>query len=82
MVEKGPPRLSVAAQRRLPSVPRSSFHHRSAGESAENLALMQIIDRQFVETPFLGVRQMTWHLRNAGHVVNPKRVRRLMRPMG
>ena len=42
---------------------------------------MQIIDRQFMETPVFGVRQMTWHLRNAGHAVNPKRARRLMRLM-
>ncbi|MGR3433319.1 MAG: IS3 family transposase, partial [Shimia sp.] len=82
MVEKGHSRLSVAAQCRLLSIPRSSFYHRPAGETAGNLALMQIIDRQFMETPFFGVRQMTWHLRNEGHPMNPKRVRRLMRPMG
>jgi putative transposase len=35
-----------------------------------------------METPFYGVRQMTWHLRDEGHAVNPKRVRRLMRLMG
>ena len=43
---------------------------------------MGVIDRQFMETPFFGVRQMAWHLRNEGHAVNPKRVRRLMRIMG
>jgi putative transposase len=32
-----------------------------------NLALMRQIDEQFLETPFFGVRQMTWHLRNDGH---------------
>lgn len=31
-----------------------------------SLALMLLIDKQFLETPFYGVRQMTWHLRNAG----------------
>ena len=31
--------------------------------AAENLALMGEIDRQFLETPFYGARQMTWHLR-------------------
>ena len=82
MVEKGHPRLSVATQCRLLSIPRSTFYHRPAGETAENLALMVLIDRQFMETPFYGVRQMTRHLRNEGHAVNPKRVRRLMRLMG
>ena len=46
-----------------------------------NLALMRVIDQQFLETPFYGVRQMTWHLQNEGHVVNQKRIRRLMRLM-
>jgi len=39
-------------------------------------------DKQFLETPFYGVRQMTWHLRNEDHLVNEKRIRRLMRLMG
>ena len=38
-------------------------------------------ERQFLDTPFYGVRQMTWHLQNEGHVVNEKRIRRLMRLM-
>jgi putative transposase len=40
------------------------------------------IDRQFLDTPFYGAQQMTWHLRAQGHRVNIKRVRRLMRLMG
>jgi putative transposase len=43
---------------------------------------MRLIDEQFLETPFYGVRQMTWHLRAEGHLVNKKRIRRLMRLMG
>ena len=43
---------------------------------------MRQIDEQFLETPFHGVRQMTWHLRAEGHLVNEKRIRRLMRLMG
>jgi putative transposase len=46
------------------------------------LALMAKIDRQFLETPFYGVRRMTWPLRAEGYFVNIKRVRRLMRLMG
>ncbi len=44
-----------------------------------NLDLMLLIDKQFMDTPFSGVRQMTWHLQNEGHAVNQKRIRRLMR---
>ena len=47
-----------------------------------NLALMRQIDDQFLETRFFGVRQMTWHLRDDGHLLNEKRIRRLMRLMG
>lgn len=43
---------------------------------------MRLIDKQFLETPFYGVRQMTWPLRNEGHLVNEKRIRRLMYLMG
>ena len=46
-----------------------------------NLDLMLLIDKQFLDTPFYGVRQMTWHLQNEGHAVNEKRIRRLMRLM-
>ena len=74
--------LSVTRQCRLLSISRSSYYHRPVGESAGNLALMAEIDRQFLETPFHGVRQMRWHLRALGHRVNVKRVRRLMRLMG
>jgi integrase len=50
--------------------------------SVLTLMLMRQIDQQFRETPFFGVRQMIWHLRNEGHLVNEKRIRRLMRLMG
>ncbi len=30
---------------------------------------MRLIDRQLFDTPFYGVRQMTWHLKNEGHGV-------------
>jgi len=74
--------LSVVRQCRLLSISRSIYYHKPVGESAANLALMTEIDRQFLETPFYGVRQMAWHLRTRGHRVNVKRVRRLMRLMG
>lgn len=43
---------------------------------------MKLIDRQFTEMPYYGVRRMTAWLRGQGETVNPKRVRRLMRKMG
>lgn len=82
MIEKDHPRLSITTQCRLLSISRSSFYHAPKGETELNLRLMRLIDEQFLETPFYGVRQMTWHLCAQGHVVNKKRVRRLMRLMG
>ena len=81
MIEKNHPRLSIGTQCRLLSISRSSFYFAPQGESEMNLGLMRLIDRQFLETPFYGVQQMTWHLRNRGHAVNVKRIRRLMRLM-
>lgn len=82
MIEPAHPRLSIGAQCRLLSIARSTFYYEPLGESALNLDLMLQIDRQFMETPFYGVQQMTWHLQNEGCRVNVKRVRRLMRLMG
>ena len=81
MIERTHPKLSVGAQCRLPSISRSSFYYDPRGETAMNLDLMLLVDKQFLETPFYGVRQMTWHLQNEGHAVNEKRIRRLMRLM-
>jgi putative transposase len=82
MVERDHPELSVSRQCWLLSISRSGYYYEPAGESPQNLELMAEIDRQFLETPFYGVGQMTHHLRNAGRSVNVKRVRRLMRLMG
>ena len=76
------PQLSIDQQCRLKSIARLSYYYEPKGEIEQNLGLMRQIDEQLLETPFFGVRQMTWHLRNDGHLVNDKRIRRLMRLMG
>lgn len=43
---------------------------------------MTELDKQYLKTPFYGIRRMTAHLRSLGHCVNHKRVQRLMRKMG
>jgi putative transposase len=43
---------------------------------------MRLMDEQYTKTPFYGVLKMTAFLRNLGHEINPKRVRRLLRTMG
>ncbi|MCK7616164.1 transposase [Roseibium sediminicola] len=81
MIERDHPTLSIGAQCRLLSISRSSFYYEPQGEIEVNLALMFLIDKQFLETPFYSVRQMTWHFRNEGRPVNQKRNRRLIRLM-
>ena len=44
--------------------------------------MMNLLDEKYTRTPFYGVRRMMVWLREAGHEINPKRVRRLMRLMG
>lgn len=47
----------------------------------ENLAFMEIIDKQFLDTPWYGSRQMARHMKRQGHKCGRHRVRRLMRLM-
>ena len=74
--------LSIAEQCSLVGLSRSTYYHTGAGESPENLAVMRIIDEQYLRAPFMGSRGMTQWLRRHGHDINRKRVQRLMRTMG
>ena len=81
-VEPHHPELSIVRQCRLLSIARASYYREPSGESAMNLALMRVIDAQFLETPWYGSRQMARHLRRQDWCVGRKRIRRLMRKMG
>ena len=80
-VEKGHPRLSMRRQCKLLSLTRSGLYYHPVGESAENLKFMKIIDKQFLNTPWYGSRQMARHMQRHGHKAGRHRVRRLMRLM-
>jgi putative transposase len=82
MIEPEHAELSIVRQCELVSISRSGFYYQPAGETPLNLALMRLIDRQFLETPWYGSRQMARHLRREGYTVGRKRVRRLMAKMG
>jgi putative transposase len=81
-VDAGDGPLSIARQCALLGLPRSSYYYTPAGESEENLALMRVIDAEYLKHPYLGSRRMAEHLVRAGHGVNRKRMQRLMRIMG
>jgi len=74
--------LSVSQQCELLELSRSSYYYEPATESAENLALMALMDKEYTARPFRGSRGMTAWLKRVGHEVNRKRVQRLMRLMG
>ena len=82
MIEPGRSDLPITRQCALLGIGRSSYYRPAAGESPQTLALMRLIDEQFLETPWYGSRQMARHLRRQGHAVGRKRVRRLMAKMG
>ena len=58
MVDRERLSLSTARQCALLGVARSSLYYRPREASGENLALMQSMDRQYLDTPFYGSRRM------------------------
>ncbi len=76
--------LSIWKQCELIGLPRSSYYREQkiASESRENLALMRMIDEEYMRHPFYGSRKMRQYLRRQGHKVNRKRIQRLMQKMG
>lgn len=73
--------LSQRRQCALLRLARSGLYYRPVGESAENLRFMDLIDKQFLETPWYGSRQMARYMQRQGHKCGRHRVRRLMRKM-
>jgi putative transposase len=82
MVERVNPVLPVSQQCRLLAVSRAAVYRKPAEVSAEDLALMALIDRQYLARPYYGSRRMAAWLATQGHIVNRKRIQRLMRLLG
>jgi len=82
LIEPDHPQISIARQCELLELPRSTYYYHALGESPENLLLMRLLDEQYTETPYYGIRRMTAWLRSEGYNVNHKRVARLLRKMG
>ena len=82
MIDRAHPSLSVSRQCQLLEVSRASVYRRPAPVSADDLRLMELIDRQYLARPFYGSRRMAAWLAMQGQPVNRKRVQRLMRLMG
>ena len=74
--------LSISRQCGLLGLSRASFYYEPAGETAENLAIMRLLDAEYTRHPFYGSRRMAAWLGTQGYSVNRKRAQRLMRLMG
>jgi putative transposase len=66
----------------LLAVSRCSVYRKPATASVDDLAIMALIDRQYLARPYHGSRRMAAWFATQGHVVNRKRVQRLMRLAG
>jgi putative transposase len=62
--------------------PGAAVYRKPVEVSAEDLAVMALIDRQYLARPYYSSRRMAAWLATQGHVVNRKRVQRLMRLLG
>ena len=61
---------------------RSSYYYQPCPAPSDELALMRLLDEQYLKSPQFGYRKMGLFLRDAGYVVNHKRVLKLMQVMG
>jgi putative transposase len=76
------PKLSIRRQCELLDLNRCNLYYHSREETAYNLHLMRLLDEEYTKYPFKGVLRMVEFLREMGHMLNPKRVRRLLRVLG
>jgi len=78
--------LAITRQCELAGVSRSTWYARSESESSRingtDEVLLRLIDAEYTAHPFYGSRRMRVILARQGHVVNRKRVQRLMRILG
>jgi putative transposase len=81
-IEPDNTKIPIYRQCELLQLNRSSLYYTPCRDTQYNEQLMKLIDEQYIETPFYGIDKMTEWLRCQGHIVNHKRVRRLMRQMG
>ena len=83
LIDNDDSQLSVRRQCELLGLNRSTLYYEPAPETAANLALMKLMDKQYTDHPFYGSRKMTEWLQKVMELgVNRKRVQRLMRLMG
>ena len=76
--------LPIQRQCELAGVARSTVYAQSSPVEAcpDDLLICRLIDEEYTRRPFYGSRRMRVYLQRLGHVINRKRVQRLMRLVG
>ena len=76
--------ITVVQQCALAGVSRATLYAQQKPKAVDEseLLISRLIDEEYTRRPFYGSRRMVVHLVKAGHIVNRKRVQRLMRQMG
>ena len=76
--------VAVVQQCILAEVSRATVYAQQEPRPVDeiDLLLSHRIDEEYTRRPFYGTRRMVVFLKTAGHIVNRKRVQRLMRQMG
>ena len=71
-------KLSLRKQCELLQLSRPRLYDQPVGERAETVRLREIIDKQFLETPWYGSRRMARFVKRQGHKCGRHRVRGLI----
>ena len=76
--------VSMVQQCALAGVSRATAYAQQKPKLVDELDLLhsRLIDAEYTLHPFYGTRRMVVYLKTVGHIVNRKRVQRLMRLMG
>lgn len=82
LIDPGFTQFSIRKQCELLNVNRSSHYYVSQSDPNADLEAMGLIDKLYTAHPFLGYRRISKILQRHGHLINPKRVLRLMNVMG
>lgn len=82
MIEPQNTGISINRQCSLLDMHRSGYYYQPVGESALNLEIMALLDKQYTKTPFYGANRMHQYIVSLEYSVNIKRIRRLLRLMG
>jgi putative transposase len=83
MIESENLEISLKKQCDLLGVSRSGIYYKPLiQDKTDELALKNLIDEQYTQTPFYGSRRMAKELQIQGYLVGRKLIQRLMREMG